>query len=212
MFDFDGTLIDTMEAHGKVAADVIRKHFGVPVEKAMTDYYSTTGVPFPRQLDILFPDESREKKERCAAEYDRRKADEVYREARLFPDIKEALLSLDAYPLIISTSTESSLVRKALLDHDIMKYFAWIFCREQEEKPEHIKNVKASYDPDRIVFTGDSKKDVELNRYDRVVTIGRYGTGRAMRTECDLLGAGANYAINDLRQVPSILDEINKNL
>jgi beta-phosphoglucomutase-like phosphatase (HAD superfamily) len=62
MWDFDGTLVDTMPSHTKLASEVINKHFGLPKEKAKQEYLKTTGSPFDIQLKMIFPKSDGKKK------------------------------------------------------------------------------------------------------------------------------------------------------
>ena len=107
MNDFDGNLLDTMEAHGRLAADCIHEYFGMDKEKAETAYHSTTGVSFDEQLRILFPKAAEEQRFECARKYHERKLKEVYEAAELFPELKEILLRLRNYrfPMLVNTGT-----------------------------------------------------------------------------------------------------------
>ena len=49
VFDFDGTLVDTMEAYAEKASELIEKFYGVPREKARKMYLETSGTLRPYQ-------------------------------------------------------------------------------------------------------------------------------------------------------------------
>ncbi len=55
VFDLDGTLIDTMGDYADKAAALIREHYGTPKDEARRRYFETSGLPFERQLEQLFP-------------------------------------------------------------------------------------------------------------------------------------------------------------
>jgi beta-phosphoglucomutase-like phosphatase (HAD superfamily) len=55
MWDWDGTLADTMPAHADLAAMCINAHFGMNIPEARESYLKTTGIPFDRQLEKIFP-------------------------------------------------------------------------------------------------------------------------------------------------------------
>lgn len=79
LFDFDGTLVDTMPAHSKLAAEVINKYFGINKKLAYKKYIETSGLPFEKQLEIIFPSKKhKQKREKCAKEYVNRKVVDVY--------------------------------------------------------------------------------------------------------------------------------------
>ena len=56
LFDFDGTLVDTMGGFADIAGRVIHEyHPELSVEEARKRYIDTSGVPFFQQLEIIFP-------------------------------------------------------------------------------------------------------------------------------------------------------------
>lgn len=58
VFDMDGTLIDTMNLFADRAARLIQDNYGIGFSKARMLYLETSGFPFSKQLEILFPDNS----------------------------------------------------------------------------------------------------------------------------------------------------------
>ena len=78
MFDLDGTLFDTMGAHADLAADVMAKHLGLSKKSARNKYLATAGVPFPKQLELIFPNAKSAQRNACEQEYVERKMIEVY--------------------------------------------------------------------------------------------------------------------------------------
>jgi len=56
LFDFDGTLVDTMEGFADIAGFAInRDHPEMSFEEARHNYIQTSGVPFCQQIEIIFP-------------------------------------------------------------------------------------------------------------------------------------------------------------
>ncbi|HIC98025.1 MAG TPA: HAD family hydrolase [Aquificaceae bacterium] len=55
LFDLDGTIVDSMGVYAKKAAELISEHYGVPQEISEEMYLKTSGLPFLKQLEILFP-------------------------------------------------------------------------------------------------------------------------------------------------------------
>jgi phosphoglycolate phosphatase-like HAD superfamily hydrolase len=56
VFDLDGTLIDTMADYGDHAARLMEAAFGTPFDAARRLYFETSGLPFEKQLKIIYPD------------------------------------------------------------------------------------------------------------------------------------------------------------
>lgn len=55
MFDLDGTLVDTMGGFADIAADVMAARHGVEWDWARGQYLETSGLPFCKQLEVIFP-------------------------------------------------------------------------------------------------------------------------------------------------------------
>ena len=55
MFDFDGTLIDSMPFLEKNAVTLLRKFYSFSKEEAHEKYRATTGLPFVQQIEIIAP-------------------------------------------------------------------------------------------------------------------------------------------------------------
>ncbi len=61
LFDLDGTLVDSMGIYARKAAQLISEHYGVPESEARELYLKTSGLPFIKQLEILFPGDKKNK-------------------------------------------------------------------------------------------------------------------------------------------------------
>jgi len=55
VFDLDGTLIDTMGDYADKAAALIFEYYGTPRAEARRRYFDTSGLPFEKQLELMFP-------------------------------------------------------------------------------------------------------------------------------------------------------------
>ncbi len=61
LFDLDGTLVDSMGIYAEKASELIGEHYGIFKEEAKELYLKTSGLPFIKQLEIMFPGDSRNK-------------------------------------------------------------------------------------------------------------------------------------------------------
>ncbi|HEX5033568.1 MAG TPA: HAD hydrolase-like protein, partial [bacterium] len=59
VFDFDGTLVDSMSGFADLAAELMAEQFGLDRETARQDYLRTSGLPFFQQMETLRPGDSR---------------------------------------------------------------------------------------------------------------------------------------------------------
>src|SRR5262245_55910893 len=55
LFDLDGTQVDTMGGFADIAADVMAARHGVEFDWARGKYLETSGLPFCKQLEVVFP-------------------------------------------------------------------------------------------------------------------------------------------------------------
>src|SRR5687767_11738710 len=62
IFDFDGTLIDSMKGFATDAAHLISTLYNCSPEWAYQQYHQTSGRPFPKQMESLFPNDKRNNK------------------------------------------------------------------------------------------------------------------------------------------------------
>ncbi len=207
MFDWDGCIYDTMKSHGILAATCMQKYFGTPFEDAKRRYHSTTGIPFDKQLEKIYPDASVELRSECATEYHRRKIDEVYYNSSPFKDVHKTLGYLGAigHVTFVSSSTEATLINSLHERDKIDYYFEDVFGKDEGSKPQHISDVRSRWQPALLVFVGDSKSDVQLTGHGADITIGRAGPVESgMLTPEELVEAGADYATHDLRDMIAI--------
>ena len=55
VLDLDGTLVDSMGIYADRAAELIEENYQVTKVKARELYFQTSGLPFAEQLEVLFP-------------------------------------------------------------------------------------------------------------------------------------------------------------
>lgn len=200
LFDFDGTLIDTMASHINLANKVIVEHFAVSKKWAEKEYTKTTGIPFDKQLEIIFPGKKYESKRvKCAQEYHKKKIKEVY--LKILPT-KGALKSLKklqklGYKQLILTGTEEWIVKKWLKEKEILKI--GVFGKEKGIKNDHIKILRKKFPKDNFLIVSDSFKDLILPIE---VKIGFYKNKKGKK---QILKANPDFLINNLKKLEKIL-------
>lgn len=106
-FDLDGTLIDSMPWYADAATDLMVKNYGLSAEQARRDYYQTSGIPFFKQLEVLFPQD--EKNHSVAEAFEQRKSDFIAHEGFPFSEeVQTALAAMQKLGLKIAVSTSNS--------------------------------------------------------------------------------------------------------
>jgi HAD superfamily hydrolase (TIGR01509 family) len=207
MWDFDGTLVDTMPSHTRLASEVINKHFGLSKEKAKQEYLKTTGFPFDIQLKMIFPKSNGEKRKLCAEEYHRRKLKEVYKNFKNTPNAKNTIHQLYKLkiPQVITSGTDENIVYE-WIKREKIKGMTRVTGREEGVKFDHIKKIKKEFKNYSIIFVGDSLNDMKLPVDFKIGFISK----RDLKTKEGLkkykkLRKKADIVIKNLKIVPSIV-------
>ncbi len=167
VFDFDGTLADSMPFLQRIGVEMMMKHFAVSKEDATNRYVTTTGLPYEHQIKINFPDDPRN--EAAIEEFEQLKIERIF-EQELFPDAINVVESLKEMGLdiFVSSSTFQPTIEEYFERREIKGLFKHILgYRPGFEKGVHHFNYIhdqfniSYYD---MVFVGDSLKDFERTR------------------------------------------------
>jgi phosphoglycolate phosphatase-like HAD superfamily hydrolase len=187
IFDFDGTLADSMPFLQRIGVDVMMKYFEISKEEAIKRYVTTTGLPYEHQIKMNFPDDPRN--EKAIDEFEQLKIERIF-EQDLFPDAINVVKGLKEIGLdiFVSSSTFQPTIEEYFERREIKGLFKSILgYRPGFEKGVHhfnyiheVFNV-SFYD---MVFVGDSLKDYE----------------RA-RGICDFIGRVGLFSEQDFRNV-----------
>lgn len=167
IFDFDGTLADSMPFLQKIGVHIMMKHFGVSKEDATKMYVSTTGLPYEHQIKMNFPDDSRNAS--AIVEFEQLKIERIY-EQELFPDAEITVRKLSdmGYDVFVSSSTFQPTIEEYFKRKGILNLFkAIVGYRPGFEKgADHFKYINSKFNVhfDRMIFIGDSLKDFERSK------------------------------------------------
>ncbi|MFC1669336.1 HAD family hydrolase [Spirochaetota bacterium] len=163
LFDFDGTLVDTMEGFADIAGEVINRfHPEMSFEKARRRYLDTSGVPFFQQLEIIFPGDETNKEK--AGVFEERKKEGFF-STKFSDEVKSTLNSLRSGGFIIGVCSNNfqelidRFVDTGGLEFDIVLGFKQGF----EKGKDHFDFVmkEFSLSKEELTFVGDSLKDAQ---------------------------------------------------
>ena len=167
VFDFDGTLADSMPFLQSIGVEVMMKHFGVSEDDATERYVTTTGLPYEHQIKLNFPDDTRN----AAAinEFENMKIARIF-EQELFPDAEPTVRRLNerGFDVFVSSSTFQSTIEEYFRRRGILELLKEVVGYRPgfEKGPDHFKYICSKYniDPDDLMFVGDSLKDYERSK------------------------------------------------
>ncbi|MFH1652775.1 MAG: HAD hydrolase-like protein [Pseudomonadota bacterium] len=162
IFDFDGTLVDSMLSFAKIASQVMPKYYDVEKKWAFENYLRTSGIPFSEQLEELFPKDANNAF--ASLEFEETKKI-TYFERPLFDDVEETFASLSqiGLKLVISSNNFQHLVDEYLKKKTLNVDLALGYKENFAKGAKHFEYVKQSFlaEDHEMIFVGDSIKDGE---------------------------------------------------
>ncbi len=178
LFDFDGTLVDTMSGFADIAADVISSnHPEMSFYDARRRYLETSGNPFFQQLEIIFPDDPLNGK--MSDLFEERKIEGFFRSS-FSDDVRYTIESLRSRGDIAGVASNNfqelidKFVEREGLEFDIVLGYRKGF----EKGKRHFDLVldRFSLEREDLTFVGDSLKDAEKAYDNNIRFIGICGT------------------------------------
>ncbi len=163
MFDFDGTVIDTMKEYAELASLIIHRYTGISRHEAMRLYQSTAGMDFPSQLIAMgITDETTRKtiyRDFLLAK------NKILERKKIEPIVQDFLIRLRdiGFHTILSTNNECHLIENI----EGVDVFEDILCFDgvsfRKGRP-HLNYVKRKYNAriDEILFIGDTVYDLKV--------------------------------------------------
>ena len=202
IFDFDGTVVNSMPRLADIATELINRYYGLSLEISRNLYILTSGLPFVEQLEYMFP--GKKENRQIVEEFERQKEEDVMNEP-LFPETKDVLayLASQGHKIVISSSNFQHIMEEYMercgLAPDLVLGHKEGFSKGKD----HFDYIKDYFqaDTEDLVFIGDSLRDFEKARDNGVRFIGRISTF----TEDDFRQAGADQVIHDLRELMQVL-------
>ncbi len=178
LFDFDGTLVDTMMGFADIAADVISMYHGdLSFDDARQKYLDTSGNPFFQQLEILFPNDplNRDK----AKIFEERKIEGFFK-TRFHEDVRYTINQLreEGHIAGVASNNFQELIDKFVFEEELEFDIVLGYRDNFEKGPAHFNYVceKFGLEKDDLTFVGDSLKDAEKARNYGIRFIGICGT------------------------------------
>lgn len=210
IFDFDGTLGDTRANIVLTMTQTLRQ-LGYPVLDEET-IAATIGLPLEAGFAQLLPGLTKEASALCARTYR-----ELFEQNRktlvpgLFPHVKETLSALKArgFTLTVASSRSSRSLNGFLRDMGIDGYISYVLGADNVSRakpdPEPVLQTLRDLDfrPGDALVVGDMPVDILMGSRAGAHTCA-VTYGNASREA--LVEAGADWLIDDLAELPSLLD------
>ena len=207
IYDFDGTIADTMHFLTELAVRLITEHYSIGQEEARTRYRETTGLDFASQIEQIFP--AHPENEIVIAEFECEKRTRIL-DYPIFPEIFPVLRFFrdKGVQQYICSSTAQDIVVEYVKKHEVDGWVDESLGYEPDlNKSEQIALIvrKHSLRPQETLFVGDSLRDSEFVRGNNVQFI---GIGRTFDNQ-EFLSRGLT-SVPDLTALTQLWEESGK--
>ena len=146
VFDFDGTLADSMSFLQRIGVEIMMKHFGVTEDDATERYVTTTGLPYEHQIKMNFPDDPRN--EAAIDEFEQLKIERIF-EQELFPYTEDVVRELNErrFDVFVSSSTFQPTIEEYFRRKGILNLFKEIVGYRPgfEKGADHFNHISSTY-------------------------------------------------------------------
>jgi phosphoglycolate phosphatase len=160
IFDFDGTIADTMPFLVDLAARLLRSRYGLADGEARQAYIETTGLPFSKQIEIIFP--GNPLNEATVREFEGEKLSHLG-DFAFFPDAPAvlAVIRKGGVKVCVSSGNYEGLIEEVLAARGLAVDLVMGFRPGFENGPQHFRFAAETFAAEReqVVFVGDSIKD-----------------------------------------------------
>jgi len=177
IFDFDGTVVDSMGHIADVAVEMMTECYDISEKEAREKFVKTSGIPFFRQLEVLFPSDSRNKE--VAQKFEDKKQF-YFLDEPLYPDTRLILEHLKNWGYIsaVSSSNLQEIIDKYLKQKNVEFDEVLGFRKGFEKGKAHFDFLKEKYalKKSEMLFVGDSLNDARRASEYGIDFIGRIGT------------------------------------
>lgn len=174
IFDFDGTVANTMPFLEDLAVGLIEENYGIAKEEAGRKYRETTGMDFASQVERIFPGHS--KNGDVIATFEEKKLAGIL-DHPIFPEVLPTLEFFKSRNIkrFICTSTKFGVLSAYVKQHGIGDWVDdYMGHKPGFAKDKQIESILQDHDldPDEVLFVGDSLMDYEFVRNQKVRFIG----------------------------------------
>lgn len=200
VFDFDGTIVNSMDAFADIAARVMPRHLPIDARTARKRYLETSGIPFFEQLEVMFPGHPANPK--VAAEFEEIKVEDYFSRP-VYDDAKETLDHLRKSGVKVAVSSNNfqelvdRFVDRAGIEFDIVLGFRPDFAKGEAHFAHIMRETGCS--PEEIAFVGDSLKDGERAKDSGIDFIGKEGIFTSKEFKRDFPDSSVIRNLSDLK-------------
>ncbi len=174
IFDFDGTIANTMPFLTELAIKVITENYNISKDKAKTRYIETIGMDFASQLETIFP--GNPANQQVSTIFEERKVNGIFD----YPTFLEVIPTLRYFQdkkiiTFICSSTKQEIIKRYFKLHKIDNLVTESFgFRANFRKDKQIDFIIKHYKlkPKEVLFVGDTFLDYSFIKTKKIKFIG----------------------------------------
>jgi phosphoglycolate phosphatase-like HAD superfamily hydrolase len=218
LFDWDGTLIDSLPTKVRNAGRLFQQELGIAPEDVTLAYRSVSGIPRKQLFASICADNGLAPLDDEAYQRLSQRFTEMNLASLTGPGAKGVvaqetfdtlrLLKASGYPMYVSSSADPHEIRMGASVLGLDGFFTEIMGSLPGfgKGAQHVAHVLQSQRArrDQLIFVGDEPADVRLGRQAGVRTVAKVGTV----TPEVLLQENPDHIINTLGELPLLLDEL----
>jgi phosphoglycolate phosphatase-like HAD superfamily hydrolase len=218
LFDWDGTLIDSLPAKVRNAGILFAQEFGVSPEAVSVAYRRVSGIPRRQLFASICAENGLPPLDEAAYQRLSQRFTEMNLASLTGPDADgivtqetfETLSALQSksYPMYVSSSADLQEIRKGAGALGLEGFFIEIMGSQPGfgKGPQHVAHVLETQAArlDQLVFVGDEPADISLGRLAGVRTVAKLGT----YSRDFLMKEKPDHIIARLSELPALLAEL----
>ncbi len=202
IFDFDGTLVDSMDQLTEWASQIMFDFYQMPSDEGQQRYRETSGLPFAKQLEVIFPGDSRNSE---AAESFETKKQLHYFQRSFYQDTHDTIKYLKGkgFKVVISSGNQQEILTEFLaqkrLDCDLVLGYRPNFVKGAP----HFNKISEEFhiDPKAMIFVGDSLHDAKAAYGSNIDFIGKEGLFSKQEFEQAHPGSQSIKNLSELKRI-----------
>lgn len=219
LFDWDGTLIDSLPTKVRNAGRLFEQEFGLRPEDVALAYRRVSGIPRKQLFASIcadnglppFDDDTYQQLSQRFTEMNLASLTDPGADGIVTQETFDTLRALQdaGYPLYVSSSADPQEIRKGASALGLSGFFTEIMGSVPGfgKGPQHVAHVLQSQAAraSQLVFVGDEPADITLGRAAGIRTVAKAGT----YTSDFLEKENPDYIIATLSELPALLAELN---